>query len=235
MNAIFNLNNPFFQFMGKVFDLLILNMLWLICCIPIVTIGPATTAMYYVTMKIVNDEYAGVAKPFFHSFKQNFFQGLVLTLIFIVTAVVLFFDYRFCLLFEGIAEKIMIGAFIFFGVVYLVIVSYTFPLLSQYTNTIGGTIKNALFIALTKVGTALEIVLLNLAPILIIYFFPETTGWIIPILLFLAPAFLAFANSMLFKKLFAAFIKMQTNMAEKEAEAQAEAEAKATESSEEEE
>lgn len=234
MNAIFNLNNPFFQFMGKVFDLIILNIIWLICCIPIVTIGPATTAMYYVTMKIVNDDYTGVTKPFFHSFKQNFIQGLVLTLIFIVTAVVLFFDYRFCLLFEGIAEKIMIGAFIFFGVVYLVIVSYTFPLLSQYTNSIGGTIKNALFIALTKVGTALEITLLNLAPILIIYFFPEASGWIEPLLIFLAPAFLAYANSMLFKKLFADFIKMQTNLAEKEAEAQAEAEAKAIENAKEE-
>ena len=126
----------------------------------------------------------------------------------------------------------MIGAFIFFGVVYLIIVSYTFPLLSQYTNSIGGTIKNALFIALTKIGTALEIVLLNLAPILIIYFFPETTGWIIPILLFLAPAFLSFANSMLFKKVFADFIKMQENLAEKEA--QAEVDAKAVEAAQEE-
>lgn len=227
MNNIFNLNNPFFQFMGKVFDLLVLNMLWLICCIPIVTIGPATTAMYYVAMKIARDDYNGVARPFFHSFKQNFLQGLVLTVIFIVVGAVLFFDYRFCLLFEGIAEKIMIGAFIFFGVVYLMIVSYTFPLLSQYTNTIGGTIKNALFLALTKMGTALEIVFLNLAPILILYFMPETAGWIIPILLFLAPAFLAFTNSMLFKKVFADFIKMQENLAEKEAQAQAQAEADA--------
>jgi len=229
MNSILNINTPVLQFMGKVFDLLVLNTIWLICCIPIVTIGPATTAMYYVAMKIVKDEYSGILKPFFHSFKQNFLQGLVLTVIFIAVAVLLFFDYRFCLLFEGVAEKIMIGAFIFFGVIYLMIVSYTFPLLSQYTNTIGGTIRNALFLALTKIGTALEIVLLNLAPVLIPYLFPGTFEWIFPLLIFLAPAFLAFLNSMLFKKLFADFIKMQTDLAEKEAKEQAEAEAKAAE------
>lgn len=233
MNNIFNLNSPVMQFLSKVFDLMILNLLWLICCIPIITIGPATTAMYYVAMKIADDEYSEVLRPFFHSFKQNFLQGIVLELIFIVVGVVLFFDYRFCLLFEGTAEKIMIGAFIFFGVVYLVLVSYTYPLLSQYSNTIGGTIKNALVLAMSKVITALEISLLNLAPILSLFLFPETVGWIIPLLIFLAPALIALMNSMLFKKVLANFIKMQTNLAETDAEAEAQnAEALPEESSE---
>lgn len=218
MNNIFNLNSPVMQFLSKVFDLLILNLLWLICCIPIITIGPATTAMYYVAMKIADDEYSEVLRPFFHSFKQNFFQGIILELIFIVSGLLLFFDYRFCLLFDGTTEKIMIGAFIFFGVVYLVLVSYTYPLLSQYANTIGGTIKNALVLAMSKVITALEISLLNLAPILSLFLFPEVIGWIVPLLIFLAPAFIALLNSMLFKKVLANFIKMQNSLAEKEAE-----------------
>lgn len=218
MNNIFNLNSPVMQFLGKVFDLMILNLLWLICCIPIITIGPATTAMYYVAMKIADDEYSEVLRPFFHSFKQNFFQGIILELIFIVSGLLLFFDYRFCLLFDGTTEKIMIGAFIFFGVVYLVLVSYTYPLLSQYANTIGGTIKNALVLAMSKVITALEISLLNLAPILSLFLFPEVIGWIVPLLIFLAPAFIALLNSMLFKKVLANFIKMQNSLAEKEAE-----------------
>jgi uncharacterized membrane protein YesL len=223
MNNIFNLNSPVMQFLSKVFDLLILNLLWLICCIPIITIGPATTAMYYVAMKIADDEYSEVLRPFFHSFKQNFLQGIILELIFIVSGLLLFFDYRFCLLFDGTTEKIMIGAFIFFGVVYLVIVSYTFPLLSQYSNTIGGTIKNALVLAMSKVITALEISLLNLAPILSLFLFPEVIGWIVPLLIFLAPAFIALLNSMLFKKVLADFIKMQTSLAEKDAEEAAKA------------
>ena len=226
MNNILNLNSPVFQFLAKVTDLLILNLLWLICCIPIITIGPATTAMYYVATKILNDENSGVTRPFFHSFKQNFFQGIALTLIFIATAALLFFDYRFCRTFDGTAEKIMIGAFIFFGVVYLMIVSYTFPLLSQYNNTIFGTIKNALFLAMSKIPTALEIVLLNLAPFLVLYLFPDTIGWIVPILILLAPAFVTYANSMLFKKVCADFIQMQENIAEKEAREQPEAAAK---------
>ena len=223
MNNIFNLNSPIYRFLGKVFDLLILNLLWLICCIPIITIGPATTAMYYMAMKIADDEYTEVMRPFFHSFKQNFLQGVILELIFIVVGFVLFLDYRFCRLFDGTAEKIMIVAFIFFGVVYLVLVSYTYPLLSQYSNTVLGTIKNALVLAMSKVITALEISLLNLAPILCIFLFPDTIGWIIPLLIFLAPAFIALMNSMLFKKVLENFIKMQNALAEKEAAKQAQA------------
>ena len=54
MDRIFNMDNKFFTFMGRVADLIILNLLFLLCCIPIVTIGPAITAMYYVTMKMVS-------------------------------------------------------------------------------------------------------------------------------------------------------------------------------------
>ena len=230
MNHLLNINNPVMQFLGKVFDLLILNLIWLICCIPVITIGPATTAMYYVAMKIAKDEYSEVLRPFFRSFKQNFLQGLVLELIFVAFGFLLFFDYRFALMFEGTAEKIMVGAFVFFGVVYWVIVCYTYPLLSQYSNSILGTIKNALVLAMSKVITALEIGLLNLAPILVLYLFPDTVGWIVPLLIFLAPAFIALLVSMLFKTVLENFIRTQENLIKQEAEAEVKAlEEKSTE------
>ncbi|MFQ9510793.1 MAG: DUF624 domain-containing protein, partial [Lachnospiraceae bacterium] len=56
MGGLFNLDNPVWRFIGKLVDVALLNLLWIICCIPIVTIGPATTAMYYVTLKLVRDE-----------------------------------------------------------------------------------------------------------------------------------------------------------------------------------
>ena len=65
MDRIFNMDNKFFTFMGRVADLIILNLLFLLCCIPIVTIGPAITAMYYVTMKMVRNEEAYIARSFF--------------------------------------------------------------------------------------------------------------------------------------------------------------------------
>ena len=78
MNSFFNYEGPFFNVLNRLSDLVILNVLWFICCLPIVTIGASTTALYYVTIKIVNDEDAYVAKNFFKSFRQNFLQSTVI-------------------------------------------------------------------------------------------------------------------------------------------------------------
>ena len=53
MSKLFDLNNPFFSFLSKVADLIILSFLWFVCCLPIVTIGPSSSALYYVMLKIL--------------------------------------------------------------------------------------------------------------------------------------------------------------------------------------
>lgn len=53
MDRFFNMDNKFFTFMSRVADLIILNLLCIVCCIPVVTIGPSIAAMFYVTLKMV--------------------------------------------------------------------------------------------------------------------------------------------------------------------------------------
>ena len=77
MGSLFNLDNPIWRFMGKLVDVFILTLLWAVCCIPIITIGPASTAVYYVTLKLVRDEESYTVRSFFKSFKENFKQGSV--------------------------------------------------------------------------------------------------------------------------------------------------------------
>lgn len=92
MDRFFSMDNKFFTFMGKVADLFILNILCLICCIPIVTAGASITAMFYVTIKMVKNEESYIIKSFFKSFKQNFKQATVINLIMLVLAVILYVD-----------------------------------------------------------------------------------------------------------------------------------------------
>lgn len=73
--SFFNLDSPVMRFLTKVADLIILNILFLICCIPIVTIGAASTALYTVTMKSVRDEESYVIRSYFKAFKDNFKIG----------------------------------------------------------------------------------------------------------------------------------------------------------------
>ena len=72
LQGLFNYDNPVWRFIGKLGDLIILNVLWLITSIPIVTIGASTTALYYVTLKLVRDEDGYTIRSFFKSFKENF-------------------------------------------------------------------------------------------------------------------------------------------------------------------
>mgnify|MGYP002554189598 CR=1 FL=1 len=86
-SEIFNYDNRFWRFMGKLWDALVLNILWVVCCIPLVTVGAATTAVYYVALKLARDEEGYVISSFFKSFKENFRQATALWLV--LAAVVL--------------------------------------------------------------------------------------------------------------------------------------------------
>ena len=81
MGKIFSLDSPFVQFMNRVADIMWLNILFVICCIPVITIGASVTAMYYVTLKMVRNEESYITKSFFKSFKLNFKQATAIWLI----------------------------------------------------------------------------------------------------------------------------------------------------------
>ena len=92
MGRIFDMDNKFFRFMSKVADLCILNIICVVCCIPVITAGASITAMYYVTLKMVRNEEAYILRSFFKSFKQNFKQATIINLIMLLIGVVLYVD-----------------------------------------------------------------------------------------------------------------------------------------------
>lgn len=72
---IFNPDNKIANFLTKIMYLAWLNFLWLICSLPIITIGASTTAVYYTAMRMTRDDEGYITKDFFHSFKENFLQA----------------------------------------------------------------------------------------------------------------------------------------------------------------
>ena len=89
---MFNYENPVWQFMGRIADLMILNAMALIFSVPIITIGASWTALYYCTVKIVRKEDTYVWKEFWNSFKSNFKQATIIWLILIPFLAILFVD-----------------------------------------------------------------------------------------------------------------------------------------------
>lgn len=151
---MFEVNGPLWRFLSSLFDMIVLHILWLICCIPIITIGPATTAAHYVAMKkIVKDEGRNVWSLFFKSFRENLKQGIVLGVIFTVIGLLLGLDFYLCLykLEEGnMFNLVMFSALGFLTIIYLVLMIYLWAVLARFDNSPLQTVKNAFFIAMSN-------------------------------------------------------------------------------------
>ena len=142
MSKIFDLNNPVMRFLSGIADLMILNVVVTICCIPIITIGASMTAMHYVLLKMARNEEGYIIKDFFKSFKQNFKQATIIWLIMLVFILVFIGEY-FIVMYSGIEfPKEMSVVLIVAASLLFIISTYIFPVLSRFDNTIKQTIKN---------------------------------------------------------------------------------------------
>ena len=121
MGRIFDMNNKFFRFMSKVADLCILNIICVVCCIPVITAGASITAMYYVTLKMVRNEEAYILRSFFKSFKQNFKQATIINLIMLLIGVVLYVDLNVSKAMQGGAGQIFQIIFMAFVLIYFIL------------------------------------------------------------------------------------------------------------------
>lgn len=172
---LFNLDSPLMQALNKVADLLWLNVLTVICCLPIVTAGASLTALNYMALKIARNEECYITRGFFKSFKENFRQATVIWLIILVLIVILGADY---LVMRGGGDttfgKIMWGAVTAAAILVIMTMTFVFPVLAKFENTTYRTIKNAFMISLMQFPKTVLIVVAYVAPVVLFFFFPQT-------------------------------------------------------------
>ena len=147
MDRLFNMDNKFFTVMGRVADLIMLNVVFLICCLPIVTIGASLTALHYVTLKMTRNEESYIIRSFFKSFKQNFKQATVINLIMLAVAAILYMDLRIVGNIGGTMSQVLYIVFFAFGILYMMVFLYIYPVLAKFYNSIKNTFRNAFLMA----------------------------------------------------------------------------------------
>lgn len=130
-----------------------LNILWLVCCLPVFTAGAATTALWYVCLKCARGEETSVTSMFFRAFKENFKQATVLWLIMLPVGILLGVDawvlYHLFRSFTGaLAIIATLGLALVVGaiVLYTIVLIYLFPLVASVANTNGAMLKNAFLV-----------------------------------------------------------------------------------------
>lgn len=148
MSNLFNLDGPVLQFINKIVYSVYLNILWFVCCIPVVTAGASTTALFYVTLKISKNEEGSITKAFFHSFRENLKQGTLIWLILLALGIILGMDgyVLYHMRFENVFWTLCTAVFCVAAAAYAIVLMYIFPLLARFDNTVGAMFKNALFI-----------------------------------------------------------------------------------------
>ena len=161
---LFNYDSPLMQALGKVADLMWLNVLTLICCIPIITVGASLTAMNYMALKIVRNEECYITKGFFKSFKDNFKQATVIWLILLVMTVVLIGDFYVMSFVEFKFGNVMRVAITLVAVCVALEALYVFPMLAKFENTIWRTIKNSLLLSIMQFPKTILMGIIYLLP-----------------------------------------------------------------------
>ena len=159
MKKIFDMDNPFMQALSVAADLLAMNILALLCCLPIFTAGAGLTAMNDLTIHLARQEEAYIIKPFIRSFRENWKQSTLLWLIFLAAGAILYFDYHASAVYAPLL-RYPIAAI---GILLLALAMYVFALQARYENTVGGTLKNAVSLAIVYFPRTLGIVVFTLA------------------------------------------------------------------------
>ncbi len=194
---IFDLDSPFMRALTIIADLLWLNVLALVCCIPIITVGASMTAMHYMALKIVRNEENHITSSFFKAFKQNFKQSTILWLLMILATIVLAADvyivYYQILDFPIVLEVVIVLV----GIIILFTMTFIFPVQAKFDNPIGRTIKNSLFISILQFPKTIVMIALCLLVVVMLL-----SIYLLPIAVFFGISGPAFVFAAMYNKFF---------------------------------
>ena len=200
MGKLFDMDGPLLRGLNKLADLMWLNILTIICCLPVFTAGAAITAAHYVELKIHRNEEGYITREFFKSFKMNFKQSTVIGLINIILVAVFATDIYLMrenssLQLPKVVQVIILAAALMF-IFYIV---WVFPVQAKFINTITNTMKNAFAISMMKFPITIAMVVLDVCPAIILWY---SNFYLFPIILLFGVSVPIYGSAALYSKFF---------------------------------
>ena len=174
---------------ARCFDVVLVNLIFVICCLPVITIGPACTALYYSCYKIFHKKESTVIKAYFHSFRQNFKIAFGVWIGYFLLVAMVVVTALTALLYVKCIVGAMMGGFCIASMAFILAVGvYLFPVLSRFTFSAKDLIRTALALMVTHGAATIKMTLiLILFLVLVVVGFP-----IEPLILLIAPALVTF-------------------------------------------
>ena len=194
------------RILTHIFDFILLNILWLLTSIPIVTLGTATAALYSVMMSVVEKKEGYIIKDYWKAFCRNFKQSTVVWILLLFLGACLWFDLTLIGVVPGLFRQIgtvVLGAVLIF---YFMECIFVFPLIAKFENSTGNMIKNALLIPVSRLPYALMILFMTGAAIIVTFLNQMTIMIGAVIWSAIGVSVLSYANSLLLVKMLAPFM-----------------------------
>lgn len=195
---ILDIDGPLIQFLSKMADLMWLNILTMICCIPIITAGASLTALNYMALKIVRNEEGYITRGFFKAFKENFKQSTAIWCLFLVVACVLGIDYRIMTTTDVKIGNVLQMLILITAMMTVFTLLYVFPVQAKFSNSIMRTIWNAFVLSIVQFPKTILMIVLYALPYVMVYLW----NGIFPVSFVFCLSLPALLSAKLYNKLF---------------------------------
>ncbi|HEO8422123.1 Predicted integral membrane protein [Mycobacteroides abscessus subsp. abscessus] len=205
MGSFFQLDSPISRNLAKIVDVLLLNIIFILFSLPIVTIGASLTALYSVNFKIARGEHPSIWISFIQSFKKNLKQSSLIWFLLIGIGVILLGDIYYLVYTNGIWKVIFMSLTLIFSFLYLTLFIIIFPYISRFEDSIKTAVVNSLLIGGFHFPYLLLVLMINIVPI--VFFLSSFTGFLTGVyfITFGGLSILTFVNSIIFKRIFSKY------------------------------
>lgn len=193
--------NPVFDFINTLCNFVVLNLVFLITCLPVVTIGPALASLYYVTLREARGEYGYLVRTYLKELKRNLKSGIFIFAVLGAAAAVLLYGLAFWFSVGTIASAAITGLLVLAAIAWFLTFTYAFPLAGRFENTAKQTLKNAFCLAMSNIKETLFLLLIDALVFFFCLFLPPMK---LMMVLF-GFAFIAYCQSFVLNKVFAPY------------------------------
>ncbi len=202
----FSFDSPIFSFLGRLADLFILNILYLITCLPIFTYGAATAALYTVTLRMARGADGYLVRGYFKAFKDNFKISTAIWIPTLLIFLLLVIDIRIIHVSETQLAPLLIGAYaLIIALIYMV--TFVFPYIARFKDSVKATLKNTFLISIAKLPFSLLVLIITFGPPIALVMLPANLSIIHLFWLLLGSSLTALIASYIFEfKIFKPFI-----------------------------
>lgn len=197
-----NPDSPVAAVLSQIWDLAVLNILWLLCSLPAVTVGVSTAAMHRVVQGMLRKEEQSIPAVFFRAFRQNFRQATGLWLILLAAVAVLSGDLYFMAHWRFFGKIVLQSFFLMLLLLCIFVSQYLFPLLAEFQNNSRSMLKNALLMSVRHLPQTVGMFLLRLVPLLLFLFYTEIFLCGFLFWIFLGFALIAYVDELLLSRIF---------------------------------